>query len=236
MTETLVLDPRYNGPPGTGHGGYVSGVLAGLLGANPAEVTLRLPPPLGRPLTVERKASGVQVYDGEAMVAEALPAEFEIHAPAPVSFEQADEASMSYPGLKHHPFPMCLVCGPKRRPEDGLRIFGGPVGDDDATGAAWVPPLWAAGEGGLVRPEFVWAALDCPGGWSLHVEMPGRHAVLGRLAARLIEPVAAGERHVIMAWPLGFEGKKGYAGSALFTEAGVLCALARATWIRVTLD
>ena len=233
MSETLVIDPRYNGPPGSGHGGYVSGLLAGLLGANPAEVTLRLPPPLGRPLTVEREAGGVQVYDGEAMVAEALPAEFEIDVPAPVTFGEADEASAGYPGWKQHPFPTCLVCGPKRHPEDGFRIFGGPVGEGDMMAAAWHPPAWAAGEQGLIRPEFVWAALDCPAGWSLHVEMPGRHAVLGRLAVRLIEPATAGARHVIMSWPLGFEGRKGYAGSALFTEAGVLSAVARSTWIRI---
>lgn len=236
MSETLVLDPHFNGPPGTGHGGYVSGVLAGLLGANPAEVTLRLPPPLGRPLTVEREGGGVQVYDGEAMVAEALPAEFEIEIPAPVSFDEAEEASVGYPGLKHHPFPTCLVCGPKRPPEGGFRIFGGPFGEGDRMAAAWVPPAWAAGDNRLVRPEFVWAALDCPAGWSLHVRMPGRNAVLGRLAARLVDPVAAGQRHVIVSWPLGFDGRKGYAGSALFTEAGVLCAIARSTWIQFERD
>jgi len=233
VSETLVIDPRYNGPPASGHGGYVSGVLAGLLGANPAEVTLWLPPPLGRPLAVERESGGVQLYDGELMVAEALPAELELDVPAPVTFEQADDASAGYPGLRTHPFPTCLVCGPKRRPEDGFRIFGGPAGEGDTMAAAWVPPAWASDEDGHVRPEFVWAALDCPGGWSLHVEMPGRHAVLGRLAARLIEPARAGERHVIMAWPLGAEGRKGYSGSALFTEAGVLCALGRATWVRI---
>jgi len=233
VTETLFIGAGLNGPPSSGHGGYVCGLLAGLLGANPAEATLRLPPPLGRPLTVERASGGVQLYDGEAMVAEALAAEFEILVPAPVSFEQADEAAAGYPGLHTHPFPTCLVCGPKRRPEDGFRIFGGPAGEDDTMAAAWVPPAWAAGEDGLVQPEFVWAALDCPGGWSLHVEMPGRHAVLGRLAARLIEPARVSERHVIMAWPLGAEGRKGYAGSALFTEAGALCAVARATWVRI---
>jgi hypothetical protein len=233
VTETLVIDPNYNGPPGSGHGGYVSGMLAGLLGANPAEVTVRLPPPLGRALKVARESGGVQIYDGDAMVGEALPAELELEVPAPVSFERADKASAGYPGLRTHPFPTCLVCGPKRKPEDGFRIFGGSVGEGDTMAAAWIPPVWASAEDGHVRPEFVWAALDCPGGWSLHVEMPGRHAVLGRLAAKLIEPVRAGERHVIMAWPLGAEGRKGYAGSALFTEAGVLCAVARATWIRI---
>ena len=233
MTETLTLDPRYNGPPSTGHGGYVSGALATRLGANPAEVTLRLPPPLGRPLPVQRESGGVQLYDGEAMVAEALPATFEIDAPAPVSFEEADQASRGYPGLRLHPFPTCLVCGPARSPETGLRIFAGPLPDGETMAAPHVPPAWAADENGLVRPEFVWAALDCPGGWSLHVEMPGRHAVLGRLAAQLMAPVVAGERHVVLSWPLGAEGRKGYAGSALFTEAGVLCAVARATWIRI---
>ena len=236
MSESLVIDPRCNGPPGTGHGGYVSGVLAELLGANPAEVTLRLPAPLGRPLTVARESGGVHVYDGEAMVAEAHQIEIDIDPPATVSFDEAEKASIGYPGLKQHPFPTCMVCGPRRRPDDGFRIFGGPVGDGDRMAAAWVPPEWAAGDGGSVRPEFAWAALDCPGGWSLHVEMPGRHAVLGRIAARLIAPVTPGKRHVIMSWPLGFEGKKGYAGSALFTEAGVLCAVARSTWIRVTVE
>lgn len=236
MTKTITLDPQYNGPPGTGHGGYVSGVMAHLLGANPAEVTLRLPPPLGRPLTIERESGGVQVYDGTAMVAEALATELEIEAPAPVSFGKADDAAVDYPGRKHHPFPTCLVCGPKRHAEDGLRIFAGPVGDGDRMAAGWIPPGWAADEGGLVRPAFIWAALDCPAGWSLHVEIPGRHAVLGRLAVSLIEPVTAGARHVIMSWPIGFEGRKGYAGSALFTEAGVLCAVARSTWIQIELE
>ncbi len=233
MIETLVIGSGFNGPPASGHGGYVCGLMAGLLGANPAEVTLRLPPLLGRPLAVERGSGGVQLYDGDAMVADARSAGLELDVPEPVSFEEADEASVAYPGLRAHPFPTCLVCGPKRQPEDGFRIFGGRVGEDVTMAAAWVPPAWAAGEGRLVRPEFIWAALDCPGGWSLHVEMPGRHAVLGRLAARLIEPVKAGGRHVIMAWPLGAESRKGYAGSALFTEAGALCAVARATWIRI---
>jgi len=236
VTDTITFDPGCNGPPGTGHGGYVSGVMARLLGEDPAEVTLRVPPPLGRPLTIEREAGGIQLYHGAVMVAEALPAQFEIDVPAPVSFEEADEASVDYPGRKHHPFPTCLVCGPKRHPEDGLRIFAGPVGEGDRMAAAWVPPGWAADEGGLIRPEFIWAALDCPAGWSLHVEFPGRHAVLGRLAARLIAPVTPGGRHVIMAWPMGFEGRKGYAGSALFTEAGVLCAVARSTWIQIELE
>ncbi|MGH8875140.1 MAG: hypothetical protein ACRDVM_07805, partial [Acidimicrobiia bacterium] len=50
-TQHLVVDDRYGGPPGTGNGGYVSGLLAGAY-EGPVEVTLRLPPPLGRPLRI----------------------------------------------------------------------------------------------------------------------------------------------------------------------------------------
>src|ERR671919_465244 len=52
--ERLEIPTRFNGPPGSGHGGYVSGRLAELVG-EPAEITLRAPTPLGTPLGVERE-------------------------------------------------------------------------------------------------------------------------------------------------------------------------------------
>ena len=36
----VTIDPRFNGPPDSGHGGYVSGVVAGFL-QGPARVRLR---------------------------------------------------------------------------------------------------------------------------------------------------------------------------------------------------
>ncbi len=51
MSETVVIARRYRGPAESGNGGYVCGRLAQHAGGE-AEVTLRLPPPLGRPLTV----------------------------------------------------------------------------------------------------------------------------------------------------------------------------------------
>ena len=55
--------------------------------------------------------------------------------------------------------------------------------------------------------------------------------VLGRLAAKVKHLPHAGEPCVAMAWPLGDEGRKLYAGTALFGEDGRVLGLARATWI-----
>ena len=42
MTGTLVIGSRFCGPPDSGNGGYVCGLIADYLGG-PAEVTLRKP-------------------------------------------------------------------------------------------------------------------------------------------------------------------------------------------------
>ena len=59
----LVIDPRFNGPVGSANGGYTCGLVADFLDGT-AEVTLRRPPPLGRPLGVERDDRRVVVRDG----------------------------------------------------------------------------------------------------------------------------------------------------------------------------
>jgi hypothetical protein len=216
---TLTIPARYNGPPGSANGGYTCGLVAALAG-EPAEVTLRLPPPLERPLRVERVDGRVEVYDGEALVAEAVRAEVDVEPPAPVSLADAERAAAGYDGFREHAFPTCVVCGPERA--DGLRIFAGRVEDTDLVAAPWVPRE--------SRRELVWAALDCPGAFA--VGFAGRgELVLGRLAARIERVPEVGEQCVVVGWPLGEEGRKRYAGTALFTAAGEVLARARATWI-----
>jgi hypothetical protein len=51
MAETVPIGPRFNGPPGSGNGGYTCGRLALFVNASGVEVTPRLPPPLERPMT-----------------------------------------------------------------------------------------------------------------------------------------------------------------------------------------
>ena len=220
--SAVTIDPRFNGPPGSANGGYTCGLLAGLLGG-PAEVTLRRPPPVDRPLDVERADGVLRLLDGEALVGEAFTAEVDVDPPAPVDPEAAVRAAARYPGFEHHAFPTCFVCGPARAEGDGLRIFAGPVGGRDIFAAPWTAPV-------DVAPELVWAALDCPG--AIAVGFPDRgETLLGRFAARVDRVPAPGDRCVVVSWPLGEEGRKLYAGTALFSEAGDPLAVARATWI-----
>ena len=83
------------------------------------------------------------------------------------------------------------------------------------------------GAGFPLRPEFVWAALDCPGGFA--AGYPETTLLLGRLAARIDRLPEAGERCVAMGWQLGVEGRK-HLGTALVSGREIL-ARARATWI-----
>lgn len=234
MSEQVTIDRRFRGPPESGHGGYVCGVVAGLIG-DTAEVTLRRPPPLDRPLQVVRLDGGaVALRDSETVIAEAVPASLEIDPPAPVSFTEAEVASRSYIGFREHVFPTCFGCGPKRAEGDGLRIFPGRIKGRDVVAAPWTPDASLAGEAGTVRPEFVWAVLDCPGAWTPFADLTEvRLSMLGRLAARLIAPVRPGERCVVIGWPLGEDGRKLYSGTALFSHDGDLRAVARSTWVRI---
>ena len=186
-------------------------------------MTLRLPPPLERPLEVEREDERrrIELRDGDAVVAEATAAEVEVELPEPIPFDEAAEAALPE-GDKESAFPECFVCGWAR--DDGLGIYAGPVPGTELVAATWTP------SGDHVAPEFVWAALDCPGAYAVHGGERGM-PVLGRLAAHVGHLPHAGERCVVMAWPLGEEGRKRYAGTAVYGEDGRVLGAARATWI-----
>jgi hypothetical protein len=221
MNGEIVIDRHFRGPTESGNGGYTCGLVAGFVDGT-AEVTLRVPPPLERPLRVERDGDRVRVLDGGTLVAEAKPAIVEVEPPEPPSFEEAGGAALP-DGDQDSPFPECFVCGPHREPGDGLRIFAGPL-RDGVVAAPWVPAEPYTG------PEFVWAALDCPGAYACGFGERGV-LVLGRLAARVDALPRAGEQCVVVAWPLGDEGRKAYAGTALYGDGGRVLGVARATWI-----
>ena len=218
--QQITINPRFNGPEGSANGGYTSGLVAELLGGS-AEVTLRSPPPLDRPLDVEREPDRVRILDDGRLIAQAVPTKVELEVPKPPTYEEAERAAARYPGFAAHAFPTCFVCGPERKPGDGLRIFAGPL-EDGRVASPWVPKE--------VEPKIVWAALDCPG--AIAVGFPDRgETLLGRFAVRIDALPEVGERCVVVGWPLGEEGRKLYAGTALYGESGRPLARARATWI-----
>jgi hypothetical protein len=223
----MIIEARYNGPEGSGNGGWSAGLVAAELGATAgAEVTLRFPPPLETPMSVRREDSTVRVYSPDGtLVADAAPAEVEPvgDLAPPVAFEAALAAAPSYSGLVEHPFPTCFVCGPDRAEGDGLRLFPGRL-PDGRTAAAWRIP-------DDVSQVMTWASLDCPGGWAVGVE--ARPYVLGRIAARVDDVPAPGAECVVVGRLLGAEGRKAYTVTALYGRSGTLHAYARSTWIAI---
>jgi hypothetical protein len=221
--------PRYCGPPDSGNGGYVAGLLASFA-PEPMEVRLRVPPPLGVPFDVVATGAGFELRDGETIVATAVPALVDLQPrPAP-TLEQARAAAAGYAGFRHHVFPRCFVCGPARAAGDGLRIFPG-AHAGDLVAAPWRPDASLAGTRGRIRPEFLWAALDCPGYFAV---APERSVMLlGSLACRIEGEVEVGEDCVVAGWGLGGEGRKRRAATALYGADGAPRAYALATWIEL---
>jgi hypothetical protein len=168
-----------------------------------AEVSLRAPVPLDTPLAVER-----------------------------ASCAAAHEAQRSYRAPVDGPFSHCFVCGRAR--EDAFGVFAGVVEGRDLVASPWTPPEWTAGPDGHVRPEFLWAVLDCPTYFALYAhddELP--MSVLGRMTARVDGTATPGDEHVVIAWPLGREGRKHRAGAAVLSPGGTPIAVAEALLIEL---
>jgi hypothetical protein len=230
VTAPIVIEPRFRGPPDSGNGGYVCGRVATALGL-PVAVRLLSPPPLATTLALREdpQRNAWQLLDGERAVAEARPAEVTLEPPAPPAYDEAVEASRGCTGLVHHPLPGCFVCGPQRAPGDGLRIFAGEVAGRPLVAAPWTPDASLADEAGRVRPEFLWAALDCPGFFS--APRAGALALLGEFAARIERPLDAGARCVVIGWHVDSAGRRHRTGTAIFGPDGARIARAEATWV-----
>ncbi|MEU8897018.1 hypothetical protein [Nocardia sp. NPDC048505] len=216
--KVVQIPRRFNGPPGSGNGGYVGGMLAEQSGDPVLTVRLRNKPPLETPLRVHAG----QLLDDATTIAEFHPGAFERDVPQPVSYAVAERAASAYEG--NEIFAGCFVCGSGRA--DGLRIEAGPVGAG-LVAAAWTPaddlPLGA---------PLLWAAMDCPGGWSLP-GMAENPALLGSMTAAVLDRPAVGEKCVVVGRYDGDQGRKSYAATAIYGSDERLLAHAEQIWIRL---
>jgi hypothetical protein len=178
----------------------------------------------------------VELRDGDALVAEGGPTELLMDVPEPLPRDEvaeAEEAGREVWTAKH-PFPSCVVCGPERDRGDGMRIFPAELpGRDGLYGACWTPGEEDGDGDGWVRPELVWAALDCPTSAPVANFGEGPAMVLATLAARLGCPVRVGEPHTILSWGLEVDGRKRRAAAALYDSDGILTCASRALWIEL---
>lgn len=229
MSEDITISRRFCGPPNSGNGGYVSGMLAKTIHGD-AQVTLHAPPPLDTPLKVRHTEEGVELYHDELKVGSARHYDFEMELPFAPDPITAQTAEKRFEGFTQHNLPNCFVCGTQRTAGDGLRIFAGQLDDQPGhVAAVWQPDPSLADENGRIRDEFLWAALDCPGYFA--VKETAGVALLGQYAVKLLQPVYTDDVLVVSGWSRGNEGRKHYAGTALFREDGAVVGYAEATWI-----
>jgi hypothetical protein len=232
--QNLTIEARYCGPPGCAHGGYLAGTLA-----NHSDRQLRVrllqPTPLQRALQLQSGEDGsVELRDGERVLVHGVPEKqaLQLAVPKPPDRMQAIAASRRFLGFQHHAFPDCFVCGTARARGDGLRIFAGSV-DDSITqvAAPWTPDASIAESDGKVRPEFIAAALDCPGYFAARSD--GVPMLLGEFTVHIDRRVHVDETCILVGWRLSAQGRKYRVATALFDEDGELCARAVGLWIEL---
>lgn len=231
--KTLTVARRFQGPDGSSNGGYFAGLVSSLVYAKAPHATavkLLQPPPLDAEMDIVELPEGkVEIRHGERLVGSAQPAKLELTVPSPPGYLEVIDASRSYAGFTAHRFPNCFVCGPQRARGDGMRVFAGPIPLRDVVAAPWVPDASLDRGDGKVRPEFMSAALDCPGYFA--VVSDDRMFLLGQLTSRVDRLVHVGESCSIIGWSLGGSGRKFEAGTAIFDGDGELCGRAHAVWI-----
>ncbi len=230
----IIIAQQFCGPPNSGNGGYVCGVLAKDI-EGPATSVLRARVPLDIDLELVADADGgAMMTDGQgALIGRGNSASLALEVPIPPSLSAARQAMAAYAAHEMRIHPICFTCGPERAEGDGLRVFAGqiegaPVGH---VACVWTPHAAFADADGLTQTEVVWAALDCPGFFAW-VAKEGRHgALLGTMTGEVIRRPRAGEDCIITAWPLAREGRKETAGVALFAVDGELLARGHQVWI-----
>lgn len=228
----VTIDKRYCGPPASGNGGYVCGLLAQNLRGT-VDVALRAPPPLGTPLDLDLVGDRALLRMGTALIGEAkvVADDDALGLPAMPTYEAALAAASHYDGHRHHEYPSCFVCGTQRAEGDGLRLFTGRL-ESGVVAAPWCPSFSHADASGSVPAPLIWATIDCAGYWAAVeglAERPGM--LLGRMVGRVDGTVSIGEKCVVIGWRIGSEGRKHYAGTALYDSQGRCVGRTRQTWI-----
>ncbi|HZX38849.1 MAG TPA: hotdog fold domain-containing protein, partial [Streptomyces sp.] len=231
--EAILVPELYVGYPGVAFGGFVAGVLAERSGAKTVRVDFRGPVPVGVPVRIAGTADGgCELGDAARPLALAAPAELDLDAPAAPSWDESVAAAEAFRAAPPAGLVDCFGCGLDRTPDRGLRQHCTPVPGRNVVACDWTPDPALADPDGLLPPELVWGALDCPGNWAgrlLGTQRQG--AVTASLTATLLRPVAAAAPHISYAWVLAESGRKHTLGVAVATADGELCAVAEALWL-----
>ena len=225
---------QFRGPPNSGNGGYVCGLM-GREFQGVSTALLRAPPPLDVPLDLVREDGVVRLLgEGGLVIGEARAggAETLTPPPAPPSLAAASAAGRRVPGFDRPFHPVCFTCGDRLDEGYGLRVFTGQVEGraEGVVAGPWTVHANFADAEGLAPVEVVWAALDCPGSVSWVVNGAGG-GLLGTMTCEVLRRPAAGETTIVVAWPIERSGRKLISGTALYSADGELMARSHQIWI-----
>lgn len=264
MTQPLVsIDSLYNGPVNCGNGGYISGLLAGLLNSengSDAEIRINAAFPVETPLQVKNTDTGVGVYLDDKLLGSVRSIQLELVIPMPPDVASARAASERF-DFMHYSAPQgCYVCSPNRDSESGLGVFCGALlhehlndeplnnqplnnGADaepenieqNIVAALWRPTANLCVADGTVDNIYVWSALDCPGAYAIKAAEPDAGVqLLGTCRGSIKAALSAGLDYIISSWKIApNSGRKRFMGVAIHNTAGDLMACAEQIWFDV---
>jgi hypothetical protein len=237
---SVTIPALYAGPPKIANGGYVCGLVAKFIDGA-ADVMIRLPTPLDHEMQIVSQGDeSFYLMDGDKIIVQAKPGFLDLDVPDAPGFDDAVEAAKTSIALKDSPHPgmkargihpICFCCGADVPGGEGLKIHPGRLEGANILAAPWTPTPELGDDEGNVRPEFVWTALDCPGAFALMELTNTRPGLSARLIGRLDIPLRVGEPCVIASWPVAVDGRKLFAGTAVFNANGQIAGRTLATWI-----
>jgi len=232
MTEILTIDKHFQGPPHTGNGGYVCGLLGSQIDGA-VEVTLRSPAPLDVALRLEQLEGKLGLIHEEQLVATAKSSQLILDIPECPTLEVAEKAMENYERYKaKHAFPNCFVCGYLREEGTGLRLFAGQMESSEVYATPWIPYPALADEDGVVEEKYLWSALDCPGAFAAMGEA-FTPMVLGRMTGEVYQSLSIEEPSIVVAWNIHKEGRKHFVGTAIYNSQKEVVAAAKSIWFEI---
>ncbi len=232
MTFPMVrVGTWFQGPTGSGQGGWTAAAFERAIGA-PVSVAIKAPIPLETDLEIHRVGDTWQLAgSGATPVLIATPWVPDVPDTAPVSIEEAAEASTRFPLFEDHPVPVCFSCGLEH---DSMGVHAGELADGRWS-SAWTAPEWAAQPDGTADPGALWAAIDCCQAWFAGNAGGRRHSVTVQIAVEIAEPIRPGETYALVAWAGdyldGWDGRKRGACGAVFAGDGRCVARSRTFWV-----
>ena len=222
----VMVEGRFNGPPGRGHGGVTAGRCAAAAGERSAVVRLHAPIPLDTPLVPFHRPDDVTEFwaaDQRVTSVTPMPLPLDVADFAPVADDLVQWAELAWLDDRggRHPFPTCFACGSAR--PDGLGLRPGLVAGQGVYVTRWVPRS--------ADDELVWAALDCgSAGPAVRASDPSTAPITGEIAVDVRAAVVPGVPYLVQSRVRREDGRKQVVEAAVTDLAGAPAAVGVVTW------